>query len=146
MDLNKVMIIGRLTRDPELRSTPSGVNVCSMSVATNFVILNKETGQKTDNVEYHNIVLWRKLADIANQYLKKGKQVYIEGRLQTRSWEGKEGDKKFKTEIVADEMIMLGDNRDSGAGAVVNPAPQGAVPQPAQPQGEQEISVEGVPF
>ena len=107
MDLNKVMIIGRLTRDPELRTTPSGVNVCTLSVATNYVYTNQQSGQKVEQVEYHNIVLWRKLADIAGQYLKKGTQVFIEGRLQSRSWDGKDGQKHYKTEIVADNMIML---------------------------------------
>src|SRR5439155_232779 len=98
MDLNKVMIIGRLTRDPEMRATPSGINVCQVSVATNYVYTNQQTGQKVEQVEYHNIVLWRKLAEIANQYLKKGSQVYMEGRLQTRSWDAQDGTKKNRTE------------------------------------------------
>ena len=108
MDLNKVMIIGRLTRDPELRTTPSGASVCQVGLATNYVYNNKETGQKVEQVEYHNVVLWRKLGEIAAQYLKKGQQVYIEGRLQTRSWDGTDGKKNYKTEIVGDNMIMLG--------------------------------------
>ena len=113
MDLNKVMIIGRLTRDPELRTTPSGVNVCQVGIATSYVYTNQQTGQKVEQTEFHNVVLWRKLGEIANQYLKKGTQVFIEGRLQTRSWDGKDGAKRYRTEIVADNMIMLG--RPSGA-------------------------------
>ena len=116
MDLNKVMIIGRLTRDPELRTTPSGSNVCNIGLATNFVYTNQQSGQKVEQVEYHNVVMWRKLADIAHQYLKKGRRVYIEGRLQTRSWDGQDGQKKSRTEIVADNMIML-DSAGGGAAA-----------------------------
>lgn len=108
MDLNKVMIIGRLTRDPELRATPSGVNVCQLSIATGYAYTNQQTGQKVEQTEFHNVVLWRKLADIAAQYLKKGTQVYLEGRLQTRSWDAQDGQKKYRTEIIADNMIMLG--------------------------------------
>lgn len=113
MDLNKAMIIGRLTRDPELRTTPAGVSVCQLGLATNFVYNNQQSGQKVEQVEYHNVVLWRKLGEIAAQYLKKGQRVYIEGRLQTRSWDGQDGQKKQRTEIIADNMIML----DGGSGS-----------------------------
>ncbi len=108
MDLNKVMIIGRLTRDPELKTTPSGVNVCQMGIATSYAYTNQATGQKVEQTEFHNVVLWRKLGEIAHQYLKKGNQIYIEGRLQTRSWDGTDGKKNYRTEIIADNMIMLG--------------------------------------
>lgn len=158
MDLNKVMIIGRLTRDPELRATPNGTNVCQMGLATNFVYTNQQSGQKVEQVEYHNVVLWRKLAEIANQYLKKGRRVYIEGRLQTRSWDGKDGAKRSRTEIVADNMIMLdggqGGNSsspasgsDSGYSAPVATDEQPAVEEelPTIQQGE-DISVEDIPF
>lgn len=107
MDLNKVMIIGRLTRDPEVRTTPQGATVCNFSVATNLMWTDAQ-GQKQKKVEYHNIVTWRKLADICSQYLKKGMQVYVEGRLQTREWQAQDGAKRQRTEIVADNMIMLG--------------------------------------
>jgi len=129
MDLNKVMIIGRLTRDPELRTTQSGINVCSISVATGFVYTSQQTGQKVENTEFHNVVLWRKLGEIAHQYLKKGTQVFIEGRLQTRSWEGQDGQKRYRTEIIADNMIMLG--RPTGSsGAPANSGSYSA-PKPA---------------
>jgi single-strand DNA-binding protein len=113
MDLNKVMIIGRLTRDPELRTIPSGANVCQMGVATGYAYTNPQTGQKVESTEFHNVVLWRKLGEIAAQYLKKGARVYIEGRLQTRSWDAQDGQKKYRTEIVAENMIMLGGNPNS---------------------------------
>jgi len=87
MNLNKAMIIGNLTRDPEIRNTPSGQAVASFSVATSYV-WNDQSGQKQEKVEYHNIVAWRRLAEIVGQYLKKGSKVYVEGRLQTRDWTG----------------------------------------------------------
>lgn len=121
MDLNKAMIIGRLTRDPELRTTPQGTNVCSFGVATNFIWSNPE-GQKQEKVEYHNMVAWRKLAEICGQYLRKGSKVYIEGRLQTREWEGQDGNKRQRTEIVADNMIML-DSRGASQARSSEPIP-----------------------
>lgn len=100
------MIIGNVTADPESRSTAEGQNVCTFSVATNLVWTDK-SGQKQQRPEFHNIVAWRKLADICAQYLKKGKKVYIEGRLQTHNWQGQDGVKRYKTEIIAENMIML---------------------------------------
>lgn len=164
MDLNKVMIIGRLTRDPETRTTPSGVTVCQIGVATSYVYTNQQTGQKVEQTEFHNVVLWRKLGEIAQQYLKKGTQVFIEGRLQTRSWQGQDGQKRNRTEIVADNMIMLG--RPSGSSAPssgYSPAPAKQnknevmdMPQAEElptiqqegnelPQGD-NINVEDIPF
>lgn len=155
MDLNKVMIIGRLTRDPELRSTPNGANVCRLGIATNYVYTNQQTNQKVEQVEYHNIVLWRKLAEIASQYLKKGARVYIEGRLQTQSWEGKDGAKRTTTEIVADNMIML-DSRSGSFTPNQNPNNQPAGRNEVQDFPEEElptiqadspnINVEDIPF
>jgi single-strand DNA-binding protein len=157
MDLNKVMIIGRLTRDPEMRTTPSGVNVCQIGVATNFVYNNQQTGQKVEQVEYHNIVLWRKLADIAHQYLKKGARVYFEGRLQTRNWDSKDGQKKNRTEIVVDNMIMLDSAGASGgsrtplagnrppAEEVVSQAPA-TEELPTIEQNTDDVNVEDIPF
>jgi len=95
MNLNKAMIIGNLTRDPESRTTPSGANVTSFSVATNL-IWTDANGAKQKKVEYHNIVAWRKLGQICAQYLHKGNKVYIEGRLQTRDWEGQDGIKRYR--------------------------------------------------
>jgi single-strand DNA-binding protein len=107
MNLNKAMIIGNLTRDPEIRNTPSGQAVASFSVATSYV-WNDQSGQKQEKVEYHNIVAWRRLAEIVGQYLKKGSKVYVEGRLQTRDWTGQDGVKRYRTEIITENMIMLG--------------------------------------
>ena len=142
MDLNKAMIIGRLTRDPEVRTTPSGQNVASFGVATNMTWTDK-SGQKQEKVEYHNVVTWRKLADICGQYLKKGSKVYIEGRLQTRNWEGQDGAKRNRTEIVADNMIML-DSR--GGGAPVSKPDAKASSSTKKDEGEEEINVEDIPF
>lgn len=122
MDLNKVMIIGRLTRDPEMRTTPQGVSVCQIAVATGYVYTNQTTGQKVEQTEFHNVVIWRKLGEIAGQYLKKGRRVYIEGRLQTRSWDAQDGTKRYRTEIVADNMIML-DGGNPAGNSTSSPAP-----------------------
>lgn len=107
MNLNKVFLIGRLTHDPEIRTTPSGQMVCNFGLATNRVWTNQQTNQREEKTEYHNIVLWRRLAEIASQYLKKGSLVLIEGRIQTRNWEDSSGSKRYKTEIVA-ENLQLG--------------------------------------
>lgn len=142
MDLNKVMIIGRLTRDPELRTTPNGASVCQLSLATNYVYTNQQSNQKVEQVEYHNVVVWRKLAEIANQYLKKGRRVYIEGRLQTRSWDGQDGKKNYRTEIIADNMIMLDGGTPGGMGGS---APVTKSANPAQEGGDQSIVDEELP-
>lgn len=127
MDLNKVMIIGRLTRDPEIRNTTTGTNVASFSLATSFNWTDQQ-GQKKEQTEFHNVVAWRKLGEIVGQYLKKGSQVYIEGRLTTRSWEGQDGKKNYRTEIVAENMIMLGRPGNSQGGS----APTGSAPAKSQ--------------
>jgi single-strand DNA-binding protein len=152
MDLNKVMIIGRLTRDPELRTIPSGQNVASFSVATSQQ-WKDASGQLQSRTEYHNVVAWRKLADIVGQYLKKGKQVYIEGRLQTRSWDDQSGNKKYRTEIIADNMIMLGSpTGQSASEPTAVPASASATPAmataaaPAAAASEEEINIEDIPF
>jgi single-strand DNA-binding protein len=110
--LNKVMIIGNLGRDPEMRYTPSGRPVTTFSVATSRT-WNTADGEKRVETEWFNVVAWSNLAEICKQYLSKGQQVYIEGRLQTRQWEDAENKKHTSVEIVASEMIMLGDRRDS---------------------------------
>lgn len=114
--LNKVMLIGNLGKDPEIRAIPSGVKVANFSIATTERYTDKN-GQKVDKTEWHNIVMWRGLAEVAEKYLKKGKQIFVEGRLQTRSWDDQTGQKKYMTEIVADNMVMLGSPRDSGGEA-----------------------------
>ena len=114
MYLNKAFIFGNLTRDPELRALPSGMNVANFSVATNRVFRDRD-GKKQEQTDFHNVVVFGRSADSVNQYLKKGSSVMIEGRIQTRSWEGKDGEKKYRTEIVADR-VQFGP-RSSGAGS-----------------------------
>ena len=111
--LNKVMIIGNLGRDPEMRYTPSGKPVTTFSVATSRA-WNTADGEKRTETEWFNVVAWSNLAEICKQYLIKGQQVYIEGRLQTRHWDDQEGNKHTSVEIVANEMIILGERRESG--------------------------------
>lgn len=105
--VNKVILVGNLGKDPEVRHTQSGSAVATFSIATNESWNNRE-GQKEERTEWHRVVVFGKLADICGQYLKKGKQVYIEGRLQTRSWDDRDGNKRYTTEIVASNMTMLG--------------------------------------
>jgi single-strand DNA-binding protein len=108
--LNKVMLIGHLGRDPEMRYTPSGRPVTSFSIATNRT-WNTSDGERHTDTDWFNIVSWGNLAEICNQHLKKGQQVYIEGRLQTRRWDDKEGNKHTTTEVVASEMLILGERK-----------------------------------
>ena len=107
--LNKAILIGNLGRDPEVRYTPSGLAVANFSIATSETWTNKE-GEKETRTEWHRIVAFGKLGEICGEYLAKGKQIYIEGRIQTRDWEDKDGVKRYTTEIVASQMIMLGSN------------------------------------
>jgi single-strand DNA-binding protein len=157
MDLNKVMLIGRLTRDPEVRAIPSGENVATFSVATGSQWTDKQSGEKKSKTEFHNVVAWRRLADICAQYLKKGSQVYIEGRLQTRSWDDPAGVKKYRTEVVADNMIMLGGRSGgdmsgaSGARPMAAATPAASQPNDVPPMNqsgpeEETISIEDIPF
>lgn len=161
MDLNKVMIIGRLTRDPESRTTPQGTAITSFSVATGRV-WKDQSGVQQEKTEFHNVIAWRRLAEITAQYLKKGRQVYIEGYLQTQSWDDKtSGQKRYRTEIVAENMIMLGNKGDSpmsmssGTTASFTPKQTSPSPQNSEPQQEiaapanvsdEEIRIEDIPF
>lgn len=146
MNLNKVFLIGRLTQDPETRSTPSGQTVTTLRMATNRVWSNQ--GQKQESTEYHTVIAWARLGEIASQYLKRGGLVMIEGRLQTRSWDDKNtGAKRYMTEIVA-ENLQLGPRSDfSGApaGDFKRPAPQSNAPEPEIPIiDENELAHQGV--
>lgn len=145
MNLNKAMIIGNVTRDPEVRSTPAGQNVVSFGVATNRR-WKDQSGEKKEQVEFHNVVAWRKLADIVGQYLKKGSKVYIEGRLQTRSWDDQSGTKRYRTEIVAENMIMLDRAGTVSEDGNSSPAAKSEGSQPEPSGGEPEINVEDIPF
>lgn len=157
MDLNRVTIIGRLTRDPELRSTASGKAVASMGVATGRV-WKDQAGVKQEKTEFHNCVLWGRLAEIAGQYLAKGRQIYVEGRLETRDWIGKDGVKRYRTEIVVENMIMLGGprqaspsglrpvNSDVGKSAIEPSLPGAAAGGDVGEEPVEEIKVEDIPF
>ena len=112
--INKVILIGRLGADPELKTVTGGNNVARLSVATSENWTDRE-GQKQERTEWHRIVVWGKLAELCGKYLVKGRQVYVEGRLQTRSWEDKEGSKKYTTEIVANTVQFLGSNQSAEA-------------------------------
>ena len=143
------MIIGRLTRDPEIRTPPNGASVASFSVATSFNWTDKNNGQKKEQTEFHNVVAWRKLSEIVGQYLKKGSQVYIEGRLQTRSWEGQDGKKNYRTEIVADNMIMLGrpgQGTSQAAGPSAVASAKADQPEPKSDIPEIQIDDSDIPF
>lgn len=146
MDLNRVTLIGRLTRDPEVRSTPAGRSVASVTVATGRAWTD-QAGQKQKESEFHNIVMWSKLADIAGQYLRKGARLYVEGRLKTRDWTGQDGVKRYRTEIVAENMIMLDGPARSGAtsDSIPNNQSNDSSEEP-QPVMEEEIKVEDIPF
>ena len=158
MDLNKVMVIGNIVRDPEMRTTPNGRNVSSFSIATNRV-WKDANDQKQTKAEFHNIVAWGRLAEIVSQYLKKGSKVYVEGRLETRSWDDPNGIKRYRTEIIANNMIMLdraGASTGDYSSATDTPAPSdnvsytndAATDQTSQPKQseEKEISIEDIPF
>lgn len=119
--LNKVMVIGHLGRDPEMRYTPSGRPVTSFSVVTTRAWTSAE-GERHEESEWFNVVAWGNLAEICNQYLTKGQQVYVEGRLQTRGWEDQDGKKHYRTELVANEMIVLGERRANAGAAPVSPS------------------------
>lgn len=133
MNLNKAFIIGNLTRDPEVRTLPSGQSVATFSVASNRMWTDKQ-GQKQKQAEFHNIVTFGRLAEIAGQYLTKGAMVFIEGRIQTRSWDGQDGAKKWRTEIVAESMQM--GPRTQGGGSSDEGRANNA---PAAKQDDQEI-------
>ncbi|EJL92091.1 single stranded DNA-binding protein [Herbaspirillum sp. CF444] len=115
--VNKVIIVGNLGRDPETRYMPNGEAVTNVAVATTESWKDKSSGEKKELTEWHRITFYRKLAEIAGQYLKKGSQVYVEGRLQTRKWTDKDGVEKYTTEIIADTMQMLGSRQGMGGGA-----------------------------
>jgi single-strand DNA-binding protein len=125
--LNKVMVIGHVGRDPEMRYIPSGKPVTSFSVATSRSWTNSE-GERRQETEWFNVVAWGNLAEICKQHIRKGQQVYVEGRLQTRSWEDHEGKKRFRTELVANEMILLGDGRGASEAAESTDEGEGEFP------------------
>lgn len=162
--LNRAQIIGNVTRDPEVR-VAGGQKVATFGVATNFVWTD-QAGQRKEKAEFHNVVAWRRLAEICEQYLKKGSKIYVEGRMQTRDWEGEDGVKRYRTEIVADNLIMLNRKGEETGGSFGDgektftkmPREQRAVKEPAKEvtkepakestgkTEEEEISIDDLPF
>lgn len=148
MYYNRAIIVGNLTRDPELRSLPSGVQLTTIGVATNRVWKDKD-GERQESTDYHNVVVFGRQAETTAQYLRKGSSVLVEGRMQTRSWEGADGIKKYRTEIIADR-IQFGPRKDNNVPAATNEAkkdsskktpPEGAIEYP-----EDSVNVEDIPF
>lgn len=135
--INKVIIVGRLGRDPEVRYTPDGTAVANFSVATSDEWRDKETGEKRERVEWHRVVAWRRLGEICGQYLSKGRLVYVEGKLQTRSWE-QDGVTRYMTEIQASDVQFLGGRDDNQGGAAQRPAGPDSVPEPPMPDGQDD--------
>ncbi len=163
MTLNRVMLIGNLTRDPEVRVTATGTSVAQLGVATNRVWTNN-AGQRQEEVEFHTIVAWGKLAEICQKFLAKGRKVYVEGRLKSREWVGQDGVKRNRTEIIAENLIML-DRAPAGSGGSSSNASSTSPASSSVPRGnntasnasestfvngapvvEEEIKVEDIPF
>jgi single-strand DNA-binding protein len=134
--LNRAQLIGNLTRDPELRYTPNGTAVCSFGLATNRS-WKTDAGEKHDEAEFHNIVAWNKLAELCSQFLVKGRKVYVEGRLSTRTWTGQDGAQRNRTEIVISDMILLDSNRGT-AGATAVPSEPAEVSMPEEVKSEEK--------
>lgn len=159
-DFNQAIILGNLTRDPELRYTPNGQAVTSFAVATNRVWSDTE-GERKESVEYHDVVAWGKIAEIINQYLKKGSRVMVVGRLQTRSWEAQDGSKRYKTEIVATDVNFIDRLKEGAAEEVETALGNEGETSPQKDEGEtspqkendnskkreeEEINIEDIPF
>jgi single-strand DNA-binding protein len=154
--LNRVQLIGNLGKDPEIKYTPQGTAVAKITIATNERFKDK-AGEWQDRTEWHNVVLWQRLAEIAGEYLKKGGKVYVEGRLQTRSWDDKtSGQKKYMTEVVASDLILLGGRGEGGGGGEFSGSSRGAsasggnnfdqrMPEP-EPAGAGPITDDDIPF
>lgn len=121
--INKVILVGTLGRDPETKYMPSGGAITNVSIATSEQWKDKTSGEKQERTEWHRVVFYNRLAEIAGQYLRKGQQVYVEGRLQTRKWQGQDGQDRYTTEIIADEMQMLGGRAEGGSAGEFNAPP-----------------------
>lgn len=150
--INKVILIGNLGQDPDTKYMPSGSAVTNLRIATSESFKDKETGQQQERTEWHSVAMFGRLAEIAGEYLRKGSQVYIEGRLRTRKWQDKQGQERYSTEIVADQMQMLGARGGMGAGGASGgessgdferPAPRGRAAAVAEPAAELD---DDIPF
>jgi single-strand DNA-binding protein len=144
--LNKIMLIGNLGRDPEIRYTPEGTPVANFSLATSENWTDKN-GSRQEHTEWHNIVAWKRLADLSQKYLSKGRQVYIEGRIRTREWNDRDGNKRRTTEVVATQMVLLG-SRSQSMDADIQPSETAtrAEPESDEPFGDAGITDSDIPF
>ena len=138
--INKVILVGNLGQNPELRYTPNGIAVCTLRMATSESYTDRASGERITNTEWHNVVLWRGLAETAGKYLKTGSQCYIEGKLKTRQWQDQQGQNRYTTEVVADVMQLLGPspNRENGAPASANQATDAKAQPVAKPETQPE--------
>lgn len=146
--LNRGQVIGNVTRDPEVRQTSGGQMVASFSVATNRTWTDS-SGQKQEKADFHNIVVWGKLAEIVSQYVKKGRKVYVEGRMQTQDWTGEDGVKRYRTEIVADNLILLdrsGNPTGESTGSSFERSSNSSAVKPAPAAMQEEVSLDDLPF
>jgi len=150
--LNRSQLIGNVVRVPEVRQTSGGQTVASFSIATNRVWTDK-SGQKQEKADFHNIVVWGRLAEICQQYVQKGRKIYVEGRMQTRDWEGEDGVKRYRSEIVVENLILLDragapSGENAGFQREANPAAVKAAPAaaPAEAKKEEEMSLDDLPF
>jgi single-strand DNA-binding protein len=145
--VNKVILIGNLGKDPETRSTPTGTAVANCTLATTESRKDKQTGEQKEFTEWHNLVFWGRLAEIAGQYLKKGSQVYVEGSIRTRKWQDKEGKDRYTTEIVVNEMQMLGGRPGGGSASYDRGETGGKSGAPAAPaMAEKGFEDDDIPF
>ena len=147
--VNRVIVLGNLGKDPEVRYTPNGSAVCSITVATSRAWKDKTSGEKVEETEWHKVVLYDRLAEVAGEYLRKGKPVFIEGRLKTRKWQDKDGNDRYTTEVVAESMQLLG-GRDGGEEQAERPAARPASKPAAKPAGKSSTSFDdmddSIPF
>ena len=147
--VNKVILIGNLGADPEVRYTPDGAPVANFNLATSESWNDRSSGEKQERTEWHRLVVWRKLAEIAGQYLKKGSKIYIEGKLQTRSWEDQSGQKRYTTEVVVNELQMLdsrGEGGDGGGGGGISRDPGPAAQAESGPPPAAAAEEDDLPF
>jgi single-strand DNA-binding protein len=144
--VNKVILVGNLGRDAELRYTPGGAPVATLNLATTEVWNDKTSGQKQEKTEWHRIVLWGKSAESLSEYLTKGKQIYVEGRLQTRKWQDKDGHDKYTTEIRGDRIVLLGGGGGGGRGASVDRGGDAMGGHPPSPEPSEPLTDDDIPF
>ena len=149
--VNKVILVGNLGRDAELRFTPGGAAVANFSIATTETWTDKNSGERREQTEWHRVVLWGKQAETLNEYLKKGRQIYVEGRLQTRQWDDRDGNKRYTTEVRSDRLVLLGGRRDDAGGGRQGPhrepeSPHSPGTDPDGGGGGADLTEDDIPF